>query len=60
MITIVQITKEESFKMREKFSDVAITITNRQSSHKKYYMEERRECLKYLASLRRAEGTCSK
>ena len=55
MISIIKITKEESYKMRERFPNVVIAITNRQSSHKKYYMEESSAVVKYLNQLRREE-----
>ena len=55
VITIIQITKEESQKMRERFPYVSITITSRQTSHKKYYMEETSAYVKYLKKMRDEE-----
>lgn len=49
---IKQITKEESLAIRKRFPDVHITIVNRQSSHKRYWCEERRSAMDYLTKMR--------
>lgn len=52
MKTIKQITKEESLVIRKKFPNVHIAIVNRQSSHKRYWCEENRAAMAYLAKMR--------
>ena len=41
--------------MRERFPYVSITITSRQTNHKKYFMEETSAYVKYLKKLRDEE-----
>ena len=52
MKRIKQITKEESLAIRKNFPNVHITIVNRQSSHKRYWCEENRAAMAYLAKIR--------
>ena len=56
MIKITRITKEESIAIRGKFPSTPITITNRQSSHKSYYVEESFKIMRFLETLRQSES----
>jgi hypothetical protein len=54
LLPIIQITKEESFRLREMIPDVRISITSRTKTHngKKYYAEETRAVLETVKALR--------
>lgn len=49
-----QVFKEEAEQLRELFPDVSITITNRQTSHKKYYVAEEQRILRAIEEMRKA------
>ena len=49
---VIKITQYESAKIRERYPDAVIVILNRQSSHKKYFVEETRKVVRYLGNIR--------
>lgn len=49
---MVRISKEESIVVRKRVPDARITIVNKASSHKKYYVDETWQALKCLAEIR--------
>lgn len=51
-VTVVQITKEESMEIRSKFPETHIHITSKQTSHKRYWVEENTAVKKYLREKR--------
>ena len=55
ILRVVSITKEESFKIREKFPNVYIVIVNRRGSAKKKnrFVEESHKVMLYLSKIRK-------
>lgn len=49
---MTKVTKEEVVVLRERLPKAHIAIVNRQSSHKKYYVEENRDTIALLKELR--------
>lgn len=45
---LIKISKNEAMELRARFKDLPIIVCNRQSSHKKYYVEESSKVIKYL------------
>lgn len=56
---MISVNKEEAMAIREKFPDITVIITNRQSNHKKYYAPEEPKVLRFVGKLR-APGLQSK
>ena len=50
---VLKITQYESTKIRERYPDVVIITLNRQSSHKKYFVEQTRKVVRYLDSIKK-------
>lgn len=49
---MVKINKEEAMAIRKAFPNAHIAITNKQSGHKKYYLEEAGYLMRFLTHLR--------
>ena len=49
---MIKITQHESAKIRERYPDAVIVTLNKQSSHKKYFVEETRKVVRYLDNIR--------
>ena len=49
---MIKVSKDESMALREKYPDLHITITSRQTSHKKYYVPEERKVFYFLERYR--------
>ena len=49
---MLQVTKEEAASLKEQYPDLFITITNRNSNHKKYYVEETNRVVNLIRKLR--------
>lgn len=49
---MTKVTKEEVAVLRNRLPKAHIAIVNRQSSHKKYYVEENRDTIALLKELR--------
>lgn len=49
---MVQVTKEEAMEIRKKFPNVHITITSKQTSHKRYWAEETGAVKRFLSKKR--------
>lgn len=52
MTGLIPVTKEESMAIRKKYGYAHISIVNRQSNHKKYFVEESDCILKFLKRMR--------
>lgn len=49
---MILVNKEEAMAIRERFPDITVIITNRQSNHKKYYAPEEPKVLRFVGKLR--------
>jgi hypothetical protein len=54
---LIIVSKEESFVLKERFPDVFITVVNKQSKHKKRYVEETPRVLNFLKKYRGDHNT---
>lgn len=49
---MVKINRDEAMAIRKTFPNAHIAITNKQSSHKKYYLEEADYLMRFLKEFR--------
>lgn len=49
---MIKVSKDEAMAIRNKMPNVCVTITSRQTNHKKYYAPEEPAVLRFVNSLR--------